>query len=289
MVKRIKKRISKQDERAEGADGGEAITLDAEGEETPAASNPASFRAELESLGEDQFTRKVAGGVSWVVDNRGLLIAGGVIAAVAVIAIIVLQGQKRSGSEESATAFHEAAEAYSAAVGTPVPGSDDKALTPEERKAKLEAAQQGFARTRQTYGESPVASLAALGEASTRLDLGEAEAAAKIYGEVAGRADIDPFARAIALQGKAAALEAHGDLAGAIDAWKALEGIDQKAFGLLAGMQTGRILEAQGKAAEARALYERIKTDHAAALDELPNRGLKAELDKRLGRLGEAS
>lgn len=284
MVKRIKKRISKQDEIAGNGEGAEAT--DAEGE---GAATGGGFRAELDTLGEDQFTRKVAGGVSWVVDNRGLLIAGGVIAAIAVIAIVIFQNRKQSGSEEAATAFYDAAEAYGATVGTPQPGSEDTALTAEERKGKLEAAQQGFARTRETYNEQRVVTLTLLGEASARLDLGDAEAAAKLYSDAAARNDIDPFARAIALQGKAAALESTGDLAGAIEAWKALEGIDQGAFGLLAGMQTGRLLEAQGKSDEARALYERIKADHSAVLESLPNRGLKADLEKRLGRLGEAS
>ncbi len=286
MVKRIKKRVTKQPEETEAEVGG----LDEQGaDDASAAPSASSFRAELESLGEDEFTRRVAGGVSWIVDNRGLIITGVVLAAAAVIAIVVFQGQKRSGSEEASTAFYDAAETYGEAHARPAPGSTEPTLTPEQRKAQVEKAQQGFARTRTTYGETPVAALAALGEATTQLELGDAAAAAKLYDAALGDTDLEPFAKAIALQGKAAALEQTGDLAGAVETWKALEGLNRDAYGLLAGMQMGRLYEAQGKGGEAKALYERVKTDHAASLDELPNRGLKAELDKRLARLGDAS
>ncbi len=288
MVKRIRKRVSKSDNTApEGTDE----VVDGGSPEVPEApADPgAGFRAELESLGEDEFTRTVAGGVSWLVDNRGIIIAGLGIAAAVVIAIIVMQGQKTSGSEEAATAFGDAAETYVETVRPPAPGSDEKALSADERKARVEKAGQAFARTAQAYADQPISRLSALGEAGTRMDLGDADAALALYEKALAGPDLTPMVEALALQGKAAALEGKGDLDGAIAAWKAVEGVDREAFGLIAGMQTGRLLEAQGKDAEAKAVYEQVQADHAASLEQLANRALKADLERRIAQLGRSS
>lgn len=293
MVKRIRKRVPKKQD--EATDAVADLDADAAGEEAgdvepdAPSDSAASFRAELESLGEDDFTRTVAGGVSWIVDNRGLIIAGVGIAVVVVIALIVMQGQKTSGVEEAATAFGDASEGYVEAVQPPRPGSDEKPLSPEERTGRIEKAAQAFERTRQTYGNQPIAHLSALGEAGTRLELGDADKALTLYDQALAAQDISPMSQAVALQGKAAALETKGDLDGAITAWKAVEGVDKEAFGLMAGMQTGRLLEAQGKGGEAKAVYERLQADHAADLDQLANRALKADLERRVARLGRSS
>ncbi len=296
MVKRIKKRVAKkQDDATEAAvgaddDAGAAAAPDSAVLEPDApVDNNASFRAELESLSEDEFTRTVAGGVSWVVDNRGLIIAGLGITAVVVVALFVMQGQKTSGVEEAATAFGDASEGYVEAVVGPRPGSDEKPLSAEERKARIEKAAQAFERTRQAYGEQPISHLSALGEAGTRLDLGETDKALTLYEQALSSPDLPGMTRAVALQGKAAALESKGDVDGAIAAWKALEGVDKDAFGLMAGLQVGRLLEAQGKGADAKALYERLQTEHAAGLDQLANRAVKADLERRVARLGRSS
>lgn len=290
MVKRIRKRVAKNENTAPDA----AEDLGGEAPDAPeVAGTPeeqaANFRAELESLGEDDFTRTVAGGVSWVVENRGLIIAGIGIAAAVVVAILVMQGQKTSGTEEAATAFGDASKTYLEAVQPAAPGSEEKTLSAEERTARIEKAAQAFERTRQAYGDSAISHLSALGEASTRMDLGDTAKALTLYDQVLGAPKLTPMTQAMALQGKASALEDKGDIDGAIGAWKALEGVDKDAFGLMAGMQTGRLLEGQGKGAEAKALYERIQADHAANLDQLANRALKADLERRIARLGRAS
>jgi len=293
VVKRIRKRVAKkQDETTDGgavseageaADGSAVIEADA-----PADAN-ASFRAELESLAEDDFTRTLAGGMGWLVDNRGLIIAGLGLTAVVIVAVFVMQGQKTSGTEEAAAAFGEASEGYVEAVTPPRPGSDAKPLTPDERTARIEKAAQAFGRTRQVYGDQPVSHLSALGEAGSRLDLGDADKALTLYEQALAAQGLTPMTRAVTLQGKAAALETKGDLDGAIAAWKGVEGVDKDAFGLMAGMQTGRLLEAQGKGGEAKAIYERIQADHAAGLEQLSNRALKADLERRIARLGRSS
>lgn len=290
MVKRIKKRIPKSEtDTARPAGDAPEDGAAAPGADVAPVDDGAGFRAELESLGEDDFTRTVAGGVGWVVSNRGLIIAGIGITAAVIIAIVVMQSQKTAGIAEAATAFSDASETYLEAVRPPMPGSEEPTLTDEERKARVEKAAQAFERTRQTYDGQPIAALASLGEAGTRLDLGQTDQAIERYTQALAKPGMPPMTEAIALQGQAAALENKGDLAGAIDAWKRVEGIDKSAFGLMAGMQIGRLLEASGKPAEAKAAYERVQTDHAASLDQLGNRGLKTDLERRIARLGEPS
>jgi hypothetical protein len=93
--------------------------------------------------------------------------------------------------------------------------------------------------------------------------------------------------KSIALQGKAAALESTGDTDGAIAAWKAMGDLNTEAFGLMAGLQQGRILEAAGSGDAARALYKALDKEHAEALKDLSNREFRANLDRRLARLGD--
>ena len=107
----------------------------------------------------------------------------------------------------------------------------------------------------------------------------------KFYDDFLGRPDTDAFARSLALQGKAAAQEQKGDIAGALETWKAVEGLDRAQYGLLSGVQVGRLLEGQGKGAEARTHYERLQKDFSAALDEMANRPLKVEIERRIAAL----
>lgn len=298
MVKRIKKRVPKknQADAPEGTGAAAAATAAAPaddgqgaGSEASAPTPPANtFRAEIESLAEDDFTRTVAGGVGWVAENRALIIGGVGLTIAVVVVILVMQGQKTSGMEEAATAFNDAAETYVEAVRSPAPNSETPALTDDERKARIEKAAGAFERSRTTYADQPIVGVAALGEANSKLALGDVDGALSLYDQ-ALKTDLPPFSKAVALQGKAAALETKGDRQGAMDAWKAVEGVDSAAFGLMAGLQMGRLLEAEGKADEAKALYERLLTDHAAALEQLANRTVKADIDRRLALLGKSS
>lgn len=301
MVKRIKKRVPKKNQ-AGAAESAGAAPIAAEnaaaaasaddgqaaGAEASAPPPANTFRAEIESLAEDDFTRTVAGGVGWVAENRTLIIGGIGLAIAAVAVILVMQGQKTSGLEEAATAFNDAAETYVEAVRPPAPNSDTPALTDDERKARIEKAAGAFERSRTTYADQPIVGIAALGEANSKLALGDVDGALSLY-EESLKAELPPFSRAVALQGKAAALETKGDRQGAMDTWKAVEGVDSAAFGLMAGMQMGRLLEADGKAGDARALYERLLTDHADVLEQLANRTVKADIDRRLALLGKSS
>lgn len=284
MVKRIRKRIPKKEAPAEEqvAEG----AVEAEEEE-------AGIKPELAALAEDEFTARTASAFQWVIDHR--LLVGGALAAVliATFAVYFVRRQTAAGIAEASASFMEATKRYEKALGEGappmIPGAGEAPKEPKERRAQLEQAQEAFASTRSTYSDRAVAGLATLGLAGTHLDLDQAPKALELYDAFLARSDIEPFARAVALEGRAAALETAGKQAEAIEAWKALGALDQKAFGLLSGMQVGRLLEAQGKAGEARTLYQSLQKEHAEALEQLPNRATRAELERRLALLTGAT
>ncbi|MCA9527287.1 MAG: tetratricopeptide repeat protein [Myxococcales bacterium] len=274
MVKRIRKRIPKA-EAPEGVTEG-AEELEEAVEEAP----PADLAAELDAMGEDGFTRRTAGLFKWVVEKRKLLLGGLVVVAGGAAAYAYSQRHSAAAAEEASAAFQAGAGPY---VEAHRAGPDAKGA--DEKKVSIEKAAREFESARSAYGERRVAALATLGLASAKFDLGQLDEAIKLYDDFLGRPDTDPFAKALALQGKAAAQEQKGDLPGAIATWKLVEGLDRDAYGLMAGVSVGRLMEAQGKGGEARAHYEKLQKDYSAALEDLPNRPVKVELERRLSAL----
>lgn len=284
MVKRIKKRIPKQDTPEDEVDGidvdaadGEAEIDDDGGLDAESDGDPKDIRAQLTDLADDEFTRKTASIFGWIIEKKTILIALLVIGLGAVGVYVFSQRSKDAASEEAAAAFQAGADPYVEAASE----AEDAA----KRTAGVEKAATAFEAARTQYGDRRISALATLGLAGARFDQGKAADAQGLYDDFLNRPDTDPFAKAIALQGKAVALEEKGDLAGASEAWKALEGMSREAYGLLAGLQIGRLLEAQGKAPEAKAHYGQLQKDYATALDELPNRSFKAEVERRLAAL----
>lgn len=276
MVKRIRKRVAKKDKEGSSPDA-----VDPENAGT-------GLRAELAAMGEDGFTRKIAGSMGWMMDNRGMLIVGLSLAVIAVTAVYVLNKQERAKSAESAASFHLASSGYTDVIlPPPTKPGEEKAEDPAARQAKIDKARRNFEQTRKTYGADPVSGLAELGEAGAFADLGKHTEALKLYDAVLGRPNLEPMTKYIALQGKAAALESTGDTDGAIAAWKTMGDLNTEAFGLMAGLQQGRILEAAGSGDAARTLYKALDKEHAEALKDLSNREFRANLDRRLARLGD--
>lgn len=287
MVKRIKKRIAKaddpnatDDELGEGTDLSDEATVD--------------LREELASLAGDDFTRRIAGGFQWVLDNQRMLIAAAAVVIVGLVGYTLMQRSSKAATAEASGSFQQAADTYMEAYEIDEAGAQrGQAPTPKldakERKARIEKARQGFAATQTAFAKDRIANLAALGLAGAELDLGKSAEAVKLYEQVAGNPALDPFARAVALQGKAVALENKGDKKGAIDAWNAVADLDKASFGLLAGVQVGRLLTVSGDKAGAKKQYESLKKEYGAELDGLSGRQFKAEIDRRLAELGEAS
>ncbi len=282
MVKRIKKRIPKAEapevEIEDGADGAGPAEIEFE-------TAPQTLGEQIEAMAEDDFTEKTAGLFKWIIENGKVLAAVGVIAIGGGIAYNMVRTGDHAKNAEATASFFGAVDAYEKAI--PAPGGD--ALAPEARKAQLENARTLFESTRTSYSDRKVAGLASLGLAGTQAALGDDASALKGYDAFLGQAEVDPFAKVVALQAKATVQENAKDIAGAIASWQAIKAADAKAYGLMAGLEIGRLLELQGKTSEARALYEGLKKDHAEALEGLTGRGLKADIDKRLGRLGDAT
>ncbi len=288
MVKRIKKRIAKQDDELEAGEGTGEAPIDAE-DALPAG----DLRAELQSLAEDDFTRKVAGGFQWIIDQRTLLIGAGAVVAIGAIAYALMNRTQESATQEAAAAFYDAARTYIDAQGgdeAVAPGvAPAPTLSPDERAKRVAKAEAGFASAKQAYADKKIAVLATLGQAGAQVDLGKPKDAVALYDAVLADASTERLVRATALQGKAAALEAAGDPGAARAAWSELGALDSEAYGLMAGLQAGRLLEKAGKAAEAKAHYEKLQKDFEAALSEFAGRAYKAEIERRLGQLGDAS
>lgn len=282
MVKRIKKRIPKQEdpaEEVEGLEDGSAGAIDVAADDgfDDEDAAPKDIRAQLTEMADDEFTRKTASVFSWIIEKKTILIGLTVVALAGIGVYMFTQRNKNAAAEEAAAAFQAGADPYVEAAR--------QADEADKRTANIDKAATAFEAARTQYTDRRVSALATLGLAGARFDQGKAADAQGLYDEFLGRPDTDPFAKAIALQGKAVSLEEKGDLKGAAEAWKAIEGLSRDAYGLLANVQIGRLLESQGKAAEAKTHYTQIQKDFAEALEELPNRSLKAEVERRLAAL----
>lgn len=273
MVKRIKKRIDKiEPDEVDAAELAEA--------EAPAG----GLAAELAAADDDQFTRKTASVFKWFIDRRGPLIAVGVVAIIGVAIYVYMDRKKAAGSEEATASFMVGADAYQKYVEGVFAADSEGA--PADLPAQLEKSAAAFAATKATYKDSGLAELAGVGHAGAQLDLGKYDEALAGYDAVLADTGLDPLLKAIALQGKAAALDSKGDHAGAIAAWQALEGLNRDVYGLTANLEIARLQEASGKSAAARTTYEKIKKDYEKALESFTNRSFKSDIERGLARLG---
>lgn len=270
MVKRIKKRVEKpesEEQRPAGEEPGEAPDL----------------VQQLDELAEDEFTRYTANIFKWMVRHRTPLL-GALFGSIALVGIGAFVAHRASvGAQEAAAALADATAVYAKAL--PDPAAGDEAPT-EGREKVLDEARAAFDALIDRYGDEPIALLARLGLAGAVFELGRAADAVPHYEQVLTRTDIDPFTRAVALQAKAAALESAERTDDAMQTWQALEALDRNAYGLMARVAVGRLLEAKGDAAGARKHYEQTQKEFAEALDEPANRVYKAEIERNLARLG---
>lgn len=287
MVKRIKKRIPKADapetEVMDDEDGTDAA--EGEGDEGPA---PEPVADGLASTADDGFTQKTAGMFQWFIQNKKLLIGVAVVAIGGVSVWSFMQRNQAKADAEASTAFLSAAEAAAKANPLAPPANGAEALTGDARRGQLEKARTLFASARDSYASRPVSTLAQLGFAGVQLDLGESADAAAQYDTYLAKTKGDLFSQAVALQGKSVALENQGKTADAIKALEALKALDEKTFGIFAELEIGRLMEASGDATGARTRYRTLAEKRAAELDEMSNREAKAEIEKRIARLGEA-
>ncbi len=277
MVKRIRKRVSKESK-------GPADAQENGGEDQ----GDLSFEQQIDALGADRVTEVIGSGVKAVVGNRGLLL-GAMVAVIAImVGVYVVQSGDDDAKATASTSFNDGAEALSAVVA-PEPIDDKtpaKPLEGEARTKQLSKAFKAFESTQSLYSESPVSVLAMLGTATTQREMGKFAQAAELYGKVSADQRTTPFVKAIALQGQAVSFENAGKVPEALKTWAALGEFDKSGFGLIAGMQRGRLLEKTGKLDEAKTVYAGLRDDHKDALNLFTFRETKATLDRSLMRLG---
>ena len=297
MVKKIKKRIEKTDGELEA--GETSVEEVSEG---------ATFDQQMDALAEDQLTTVLASGAKTIASHRGLIIAAAVICLATLGGMQYFDSARNDSSVEAATSFNTASESYLEALPTffknsrlistskQDPAARLAALTaaaagessegqPEKLKAVLEKAAQDFEQTATNYGGSAVAALAQIGRASTKYDLGDADGAATAYNDVANSPTLLQGPKVVALEGMASALENKGDTEGALKAWETIGSLNKGSFGLMAGLQRGRILVAAGRQGDAVALYRTLETEHKAALESLENTAKKEQLARRIKEL----
>ena len=278
MVKRIRKRVQK-DENTNPEES--AVDAREEGQ-------PLSFGEQLDELSGDGVTSAIASSVKVVAENRGVVITAAVLLIGSFVGVYFMQSNRDAGAAVAAAAFHDGAEAFEKVVApeSSDPKTPPKALEGEARSAQLTKAQKAFSATQTTYSTNAISTLAALGEAGTQLELGATDKALALYGKVTEAGGTELFVKAIAVQGQAVAHERKGDSKAALASWKTLEELNSAAFGLLAGMQQGRILESSGDLKGARDLYSKLKTAHSADLDKFAFRETKSRIERSLARLG---
>lgn len=293
MVKKIKKRIPKpeadtglspEDEAALAAgeaEDGVIVSTGApvvpEGDEAPeeGPAGPVDFG----EVAEDEFGRATARGIQWIVEHSTLMIGAAVVGVVAAGAIWYSQRSDLEARAAVSSTFYSATDSFSEAAA---PAEEGKKV---DRAALLQSAKTGFEQLKTEGQGTGLATLAELGLAGTALQQDKPADAIKGYEQVITGAD-DPVIKAVSIHGQAVAHEDAGNMDEAIKSWEALVALDGDTFGLMGGLQIGRLMEKAGKGAEAKAYYEKLQKDHAEALDSPMSRQTKAELERRLARLG---
>lgn len=229
-------------------------------------------RRELRS--PDKFTRATSGWLARARENpRETAIAvGGLLLVLVIVGFLVDRGGIRV-DPVAGGALSEALALVDRPVGEAEAAEGEEAFaTEEERRTALAEA---FEAIRSRHGNSPSGLTATLALADVRFDQGDYDAALSLYEAFLSKAGSDHSLRVLALEGKAVALEAKGDLEGALAGFEALIQAGAEGKGLYG---KARLLERQQKWDEARAAWEKLKEEHG-----LTPEGREANL--RLARL----
>jgi tetratricopeptide (TPR) repeat protein len=127
---------------------------------------------------------------------------------------------------------------------------------------------QGYREVQKKFGDSDAGHYATLGVANSLLDLGKHDEAVREYAKVLTVAGSDAFLRSRALEGSGYALEAQQKYAEALARFEDLGKLGSGAYKPLADYHRARVLVAQGKPADARAVLEASSKALAAVSDE---------------------
>lgn len=209
----------------------------------------------------DKFTQTTT---SWITRARenpretGIAIGGAVLALLIIGFLFGGGGGETRVDPKAGGALSEALRLVDREVGEAKDGEQTFATEEEKRNALIAA----FSQVRDAHGKSPSGLTATLALADLQLAADNASDALVLYDEFLGRAGSKHPMRALALEGKALALEAQGNLDGALGLFDeiAVEFPSQIARSLYG---KARILEAQQKWDEARGAWEALQVEHA--------------------------
>lgn len=211
-------------------------------------------------------TRTVQEAAHWVDDHRGKIWGG--LAAVLVIGIgwVVLAHYLTTKDNDAGTALRAAVNLNQGIVIPPDETPPEDIIVPtfssgEERATKTLAA---YREVVKKYGNSNPGHYAMLGVANSLLDLGKNAEAATEYTKLIEVSGSDAYLRSRALEGLGYALEAQQKYPEALKRFEELSRFANGSYRSLADYHRARVLVAQGKAADARALLEALSKALAA-------------------------
>jgi tetratricopeptide (TPR) repeat protein len=231
----------------------------------------------------------VEGAVHWVDAHRAKIWIGiGAVIAIGVAWVLL--------ANYLSTKDDDAGSALSAAVtinqGIVVPANEtapEDVIVPtftsaEERATKALASYREVAKQ---YGSSKAGQYATLGIANNLLELGKYGEAATEYAKVLDLAGADAFLRSRALEGTGYALEAQQKYPDALKRFEELSRLANGTYRTLGDYHRARVLVAQGKAADAKALLEGLSKAIAATTDVQERERFESSLESAETLLSE--
>lgn len=210
---------------------------------------------------EDAFTVAAEGGALWAARNKKPLIVGAGVLFVAVVAVIVTDTVIESHTAQSATLFANATKAMTAKVAAPgeeAKPEGDQPVFASEHDRDI-AARDAFEAVADAGGKSVM--LARFMAADLTAKAGDKEAAEKQLAALLTEMPAGDSLRFLVVERLAYLQEGRGDVAGAIRTLETLKG--DAFYADRAALQAARLMMTSGDAAKARAVLEKLKTDHA--------------------------
>lgn len=227
-----------------------------------------TLRKELEA--PDEFQIRASQGLEFLREKRRPLLWGGIGLGAVIAASLGYYYYYSSSRETAGLALTRATEIYAQPIEpagvTPTPPPrpiKGKEIIPKfaSEEEKLAAAHDEWKKVAAEYS-GPAVAAARLGEAATLFDLGQYDQAEATYREFLAQAPRESASRVLAQEGLGYALEAKGDIEGAIEAFRQIFQNDPKGFYADVGrFHIARLYEKQGKTEEAIAEYKALLTE----------------------------